>query len=284
MGSFIVLVSFTLMILMAISYEPYSGMGVTASDVPTSCYHYCNQKLESRHQCYKHCDESAHKDPGYKLYGYPYSANTRRVLTVLYEKDLSFDPITVDLRAGEQKKPSFLSINPFGLVPVFEDKDLKLVESRAISQYIATVRRSRGTQLVNHKSYKKIGTETMWMYIESFEFDPPATILTQQLAINPLVGLKPDYKVVNETEPKLEKVLDIYEERLKNSSFLASNNFTMADLFHLPNIQYLMGTPAKRLFESRPSVNRWVAAITARPAWKKACDVKAWYGKKKNGY
>lgn len=129
-----------------------------------------------------------------------------------------------------------------------------------------------------------MGTETMWMYIESFEFDPPASILTQELAIKPLVGQKPDYKVVNATEPLLEKVLNIYEERLKNSSFLASNSFTLADLFHLPNIQYLMDTPAKRLFENRPSVHRWVAAITARPAWKKACDVKAWYGKKMNGY
>ncbi|VVA89637.1 unnamed protein product [Arabis nemorensis] len=129
-----------------------------------------------------------------------------------------------------------------------------------------------------------MGIETMWMYIKSFEFDPPASILTQELAIKLLVGQKPDYKVVNETKSLLEKVLDIYEERLKNSSFLASNNFTLADLFHLPNIQYLMGTPAKRLFENRPNVNRWVTAITAILTWKKTCDVKAWYSKKMNGY
>lgn len=124
----------------------------------------------------------------------------------------------------------------------------------------------------------------MWMNIESFQFDPPASILTWEQSIKPMKGLKTDYKVVNETEVKLEKVLDIYEERLKKSSFLASNSFTLADLYHLPNIQYLMDTPTKRLFEHRPSVRRWVAEITVRPAWKKACDVKAWYGKKKNNY
>ncbi|KAJ0245224.1 Glutathione S-transferase F5 [Hirschfeldia incana] len=255
-------------------------MGVNASDVPTSCYAYCNQTSESGHQCYKRCEELAHKD-GYKLYGYPSSPNTRRALAVLHEKGLSFDPITVNLTTGDQQKPSFLPINPFGQVPVLLDGHLKLIESRAISLYIENVHRSRGTKLLNHKNYKKMGTETMWMYVESFEFDPPASILVWEQTIKPMKGLKADSKVVNETERKLEKVLDVYEERLKNSSFLASNRFTMADLFHLPNIQYLMNTTTKRLFENRPSVHRWVAKITARPAWKKACDANAWYGKRR---
>nr|AML27011.1 glutathione S-transferase [Capsella rubella] len=254
-------------------------MGVNASDVRTTCYHHCNQTFESRHQCYKRCQELAPND-GYKVYGWPYSTNTRRVLAVLHEKGLSYDPVTVDLKAGDQKKPSFLSLNPFGQVPVLLDGDLKLSESRAISEYIANVHQSKGSQLLNYESYKTMGTQRMWMYIESLDFDPLASILAFEQYIKPTYGL--DYKVVNETEAKLEKVLDIYEERLKKSSFLASNSFTLADLYHLPNIQYLMDTKTKRLFESRASVHRWVAEITARPAWKKACDVKAWYGKKKN--
>ncbi|KAJ4914738.1 Glutathione S-transferase F5 [Raphanus sativus] len=223
----------------------------------------------------------AHNE-GYKIYGFPYSASTWRVLAVLHEKGLPHYPITVNLRTGEQKNPSFLSINPFGQVPVLLDGPLKLTESRAISLYIESAYRSRGTKLLNHENHKKMGTETMWMYIESFEFDPPATILTFEQAIKPMTGLKTDYKVVNETEPKLEQVLDIYEERLKNSSFLAGNSFTMADLFHLPNIQYLMNTATKRLFENRPNVHRWVAKIMARPAWKKACDANAWYDSVEN--
>ncbi|KAL0703173.1 hypothetical protein Bca4012_069598 [Brassica carinata] len=225
----------------------------------------------------------AHKEVAeYKIYGFPYSASTWRVLAVLHEKGLSYYPITVNLRTGEQKKPSFLSINPFGQVPVLLDGHLKLTESRAISLYIENTHRSRGSKLLNHKNYKKMGIETMWMYIESFEFDPPATTLTFEQAIKPMTGLKTDYKVVNETEPQLEKVLDIYEERLKISRFLAGNRFTLADLFHLPNIEYLMNTTTKRLFENRPNVHRWVAKIMARPAWRKACDANAWYNEMEN--
>ncbi|CAA7056149.1 unnamed protein product [Microthlaspi erraticum] len=242
-------------------------MGVNASDVPTAttCDHYCNQTLESRH-----------KDGGvnnYIIYGFPYSTNTWRALAVLNEKGLPYTRIKVDLRSGEQKKQPFLSINPFGQVPVLKDGEFKLAESRAISEYLETAHRSSGSQLLDHESYKTMGTQKMWIYIESFKFDPPSTILNYEQAIKPLMGLKTDYKLVNETVPKLEKVLDVYEERLKNSSFLAGESFTLADLYHLPNIQNLMGTPSKILFETRPSVHRWVANITARPAWKKACDV-----------
>ncbi|EOA39354.1 hypothetical protein CARUB_v10012405mg [Capsella rubella] len=197
-------------------------MGVNASDVRTTCYHHCNQTFESRHQCYKRCQELAPND-GYKVYGWPYSTNTRRVLAVLHEKGLSYDPVTVDLKA----------------------------ESRAISEYIANVHQSKGSQLLNYESYKTMGTQRMWMYIESLDFDPLASILAFEQYIKPTYGLR-------------------------------TISFTLADLYHLPNIQYLMDTKTKRLFESRASVHRWVAEITARPAWKKACDVKAWYGKKKN--
>ena len=37
---------------------------------------------------------------------------------VLAEKDLSFETVPVDLKAGEQKRPEFLKWNPFGKVPV----------------------------------------------------------------------------------------------------------------------------------------------------------------------
>ncbi|XP_011014105.1 PREDICTED: glutathione S-transferase F8, chloroplastic-like [Populus euphratica] len=41
------------------------------------------------------------------------------------------------------------------------------------------------------------------------------------------------------------------------------------NLHHLPNIQALLGTPSKKLFDSRPRVSAWVASITGRPAWSK---------------
>ncbi|KAK9280870.1 hypothetical protein L1049_003761 [Liquidambar formosana] len=75
--------------------------------------------------------------------------------------------------------------------------------------------------------------------------------------------------VVSQAEAKLAKVLDIYEARLPKFKYLASDKYTIADMLHLPNLQSLMGTPAKKLFDSRPRVKAWCSEILARPAWAK---------------
>ena len=45
-----------------------------------------------------------------------------RTRIVLKEKDLDFDRILVDLPSKEQKEPWFLSINPYGKVPVLVEE------------------------------------------------------------------------------------------------------------------------------------------------------------------
>ncbi|CAH8336803.1 unnamed protein product [Eruca vesicaria subsp. sativa] len=210
---------------------------------------------------------------GYKVHGNPFSTNTRRVLAVLLEKGLSYEAITLLVMC-------FLLMQPFGQIPVFVDGNIKLHESRAITQYIAYVHSARGTQLLYLQSHETMAILTVWMEIEAHQFDPFASKLTWEQAIKPLYGLEADQEIVKENEANLEKVLDVYEKRLGKYRFLACNTFTLADLHHLPNIQYLLGTPTKRLFEDRPKVRKWVGEITGREAWKMACDhEKYWFGK-----
>ncbi|XP_041016809.1 glutathione S-transferase-like [Juglans microcarpa x Juglans regia] len=203
-----------------------------------------------------------------KVHGTPFSTASARVLATLYEKEVEFELVPVDMRAGEHKKESFLSINPFGQVPGFEHGDLTLFESRSITKYVANEFAEKGTDLVFGDSKKKaiIG---VWMEVEAHQFDPVATKLTWELAAKPAFGMTTDKAVVEENETKLAKVLDVYESRLAESKYLGCESFTLVDLHHLPNIHYLMGTEIKKLFDSRPHVSAWIADITARPAWSK---------------
>jgi len=45
-----------------------------------------------------------------KIYGMWYSNATSRLLATLYEKEVDFEMIPVDIMKGEQKKPEFLTI------------------------------------------------------------------------------------------------------------------------------------------------------------------------------
>ena len=204
-----------------------------------------------------------------KVHGLPMSTATMRVLAVLHEKGLEFELVPVDMAAGAHKQEPFLSLNPFGQVPAFEEGDLKMFESRAITQYLAHAYKDRGTELL-FAERKKLAEMSVWQEVEAHKFDPEASKLCFQLVYKRMLGMgEPDEAAVAELQESLGKVLDVYEARLGGSKYMSGDQFGLADLHHQPIVHYLMGTPAKVVFESRPNVARWAADILSRPAWAK---------------
>ncbi|KAI8522704.1 hypothetical protein RHMOL_Rhmol13G0017300 [Rhododendron molle] len=184
-----------------------------------------------------------------KVHGEVFSSATQRVLACLYEKELDFEFVPVGMRTGAHKKQPFLSLNPFGLVPAFEDGDMTLFD--------------KGTQLIYDG--KKMAIASVWMDVEAHQFDPAASKL----------GGTADAAAVQEKEAKLVQVLDIYEVRLAQFKYLGGDDFTLVDLHHLPRLQRLMGSQMKKLVDSRPHVSAWCADILARPAWLKVLAMQA---------
>lgn len=113
-----------------------------------------------------------------------------------------------------------------------------------------------------------------WIDVEAHQFEPAALKLINEMVIKPENGLATDQGVVAEAEAELGNVLDVYEARLVKSKHLGSERYTIADMLHLPNLQSLMGTTAKKLIESRPHVKAWCSQILARPAWGKVLEMK----------
>ncbi|KAJ4975101.1 hypothetical protein NE237_000207 [Protea cynaroides] len=172
-----------------------------------------------------------------KVIGPPYASCLRKVLVCLIEKEVEFEIIPIDLLKGEQKNPEFLKLQPFGVVPVIQDGDYTLYESRAIMRYYSEKYKSQGTDLLG-KTLEEKGLVEQWLETEGQNFHPPIYILIMRLVFHPKLGLPIDDKIVKESEEKLEKVLDIYEERLSKSKYLAGNFFSLADLSHIPLTHY----------------------------------------------
>ncbi|XP_074365238.1 glutathione S-transferase-like [Apium graveolens] len=210
---------------------------------------------------------------GIKVHGIKISTCSQRVFAALYEKGIDFELVPVDMQNGEHKKPPFLSLNPFGQIPAFEDGDVKLFESRAITQYIAYAYADKGNPLVVIEDQKKMAVVSVWMQVESQQFDAAAARLAWELVFKPMFGKETDNAAVEEHEAKLAKVLDIYESRLTESKYLGGDCFSLADLHHLPVMKYLMGTRVAKLLESRSHVNDWFADIQARPSWQKVLSM-----------
>lgn len=109
----------------------------------------------------------------------------------------------------------------------------------------------------------------IWLEVESQQFGPPIALLVYEALIKPKLGQATDEAVVEAQAAKLEKVLDVYEARLAPRKYLAGAHFTLADLNHIPYINYLMKTSKAGLVTSRPHVLAWWEDVSARPAWAK---------------
>ncbi|KAH7655001.1 Glutathione transferase protein [Dioscorea alata] len=209
----------------------------------------------------------------FKLYGSPMSTCTARVKAVLEELNLKYELIPINFNTGEHKQPPHIHRNPFGQVPAFEDGDLTLFESRAITRYLANNYHSGGAPDLVKKNDRKAGGEVnVWIEVESQQFNPAISPIFYQIFVAPRFGAAPDQNIIKDNLEKLGKVLDVYEARLSKSKYLAGDFFSLADLHHIPYTFYFMATPHASLINSRPHVKAWWEDISSRTACKKATD------------
>src|SRR5437016_11531538 len=71
-----------------------------------------------------------------KLHYHPLSTYSRRVLIALTEKQISYEPVVLDMPARKHREPAYLALNPYGRVPTLEEDGFVLYESTAILNYL----------------------------------------------------------------------------------------------------------------------------------------------------
>ncbi|KAJ7564246.1 hypothetical protein O6H91_02G009200 [Diphasiastrum complanatum] len=128
----------------------------------------------------------------FKVIGVPLSPFTQRVLVVLNEKGADYVLQQIDRLGNAQKKPEHLALQPFGQIPVIQDGEFTLFESRAIVRYIAEKYDGQGPSLYGKTLQEKALVE-QWLAVEVEEFDPPTIGTLFQLAFRPkFLGLPTD--------------------------------------------------------------------------------------------
>jgi glutathione S-transferase len=135
----------------------------------------------------------------------------------------------------------------------------------------------RGNQsLLGRKEDGVVGRAAIeqWIESESQAFNPPSLAIAFQITFAPLMGRETDMAVVEQNEAKLAKVLDVYEQRLGESQYFAGDEFTLADLVHMPNTDLLVSkTNMAALITERKNLSRWWDEVSVRPSWKKVVEM-----------
>ncbi|XP_037488459.1 glutathione S-transferase 4-like [Triticum dicoccoides] len=202
--------------------------------------------------------------PALKVYGWAVSPFVARALICLEEAGVDYELIPMKREAGDHLLPDFLARNPFGQVPVLEDGDLTLFESRAIARHV--LRKYQPELLVGDGSPESAAMVDVWLEVEAHQYNPSAGAISIQCLLVPFLGGTRDQAIVDENVVKLRKVLEVYEARLSASKYLAGESVSLADLSHFPLMHYFMETEYASLVEERPHVKAWWEELKARPA------------------
>ncbi|MEW5300753.1 MAG: hypothetical protein WDW36_003662 [Sanguina aurantia] len=154
----------------------------------------------------------------------------------LGELGLPYDPILMDMRAGDHRKPAFLAINPFGKVPALTDGDVKLFESGAILLYLAQT--YAGPLRAEDMQWTLFANSTMC----------DAFFNASQRAQMPVV-------------------LKTLNGLLTSKKYLTGDEFAVSDVAVGSYLLYLpMFFPDMDVAKAYPSVWRYMKDIVARPA------------------
>ncbi|KAK3157043.1 hypothetical protein QOZ80_2AG0115440 [Eleusine coracana subsp. coracana] len=208
-----------------------------------------------------------------QVFGQPAATDVARVMACLFERKLEFELVRTDTFKQAHDK------GPRGHVTL-KHGDVTLTDSRDICRYVCTefprlcTRSLYGAGALERASIEK------WLQAEKQSFDAPSSALAFHLAFARRTRASPYAAAVDDDKeknfPLLLRVLDVYDDVLAGTAYLAGDEFTLADLSHLPNAHYVACTTRGRaLLSSRDNVARWYDAISARPAWRQVVSAQA---------
>ena len=201
-----------------------------------------------------------------KLFGHPWSINTRKTLATLAEKGHDTPLTLVMLPKGEHRRPEHLLIHPFGKVPVIDDDGFVLYETRAINAYLDA--KLGGPQLVPTDPRERARMD-QWINIADSYFVPFAHPMLVELIFRRFLGGAQDTAAIVAGRAGIEAALDALDGVLGAHPHIAGEAFSLADIHWMPYFDYLQRIGEAAPVERRPNVRAWWQRVSVRPAWQK---------------
>jgi glutathione S-transferase len=206
-----------------------------------------------------------------KLYQSTGSPNSRRVRIFLAEKGLKLTLVPVDLGKGEQRSDKYRLINPREMVPT-----LVLDDGTAIGEVLAIWRYLEETYptkpLLGATPTEK-ALVTMWERREELE----GFAAVMEGVRNAAAGLKGraiagphDYEqipaLVDRNKLRVANFLSDLDARLTDSPFVASEQYSVADITALVTIDFAAKALGISPLENHRGLKHWYSAVSSRPS------------------
>ncbi len=200
-----------------------------------------------------------------KIHEYNGFPGPRRVRMFLAEKGIdSIEFEQVDVPAGEHRKDTFLSKNPYGTVPVLETADGQYIsETVAICRYFEDVHPEPA--LMGDTPQKKAEIEMWQRRVEQTMYDTIATYFHQG---TPGLGELETYQNAewgHKNKERYEDALIRMDQHLEGKQYIAGDAYSVADITALCAIGYA-GFVNMAIPPELENLTRWHSDVSSRPS------------------
>jgi glutathione S-transferase len=192
-----------------------------------------------------------------KLHSHPLSGHSHKVRLFLSLLGLPFETVDVDIPGGEHRRPDFLRLNAFGLVPVLEDGDRVVTDSNAILVYLAERYAEEPGRWLPRDPFA-LAQVQRWLSVSSGPlYEGPNKAR--------LINLFKQDRDPAEVLAGSARLLDVMESELANRPWLAGDAPTLADI---ANYSYVSVAPEGGIsLDAYPRLREWIARVEALPGF-----------------
>src|SRR5215203_871879 len=176
-----------------------------------------------------------------------------RTRMVLHEKGIDFEVHEVDL---SNKSEEFLSVSPYGKVPVLSVNGTSLYESNIVNEYLDEVYDS--PRLMPNDPEERALVRSWMAFADDYFF--PSLYRVR-------MGLQRGYSEdeIEEAKERLHDALSRLEHQLEGREYLVGD-YTLADIAHAGNFQRLriLAKSGEITLHEYPNVMEWMERVERR--------------------
>ncbi|WP_407522049.1 glutathione S-transferase family protein [Methylobacterium oryzisoli] len=183
-----------------------------------------------------------------------HSPNTRSssALLLLEELGAPYDLHVLNMKAGENRAPAYLAVNPMGKVPAIRHGDALVTEQAAVFLYLADLFPQAGLAPALGDPLR--GPYLRWMVYYGSAFEP--AVVDKHRGGEPAPLAMSPYG-------SYEAVMDLVNAQLRRGPYLLGERFTAADVLWGAALAW---TTMFKLVPETPEITAYVGRHLQRPA------------------
>lgn len=198
-----------------------------------------------------------------KLYYHPLSSFCHKVLIALYEADIPFEPVLVDL-GDEKSSAPFKALWPIGKFPVLRDeaRDCTIPESTVIIGYLdAHYAAGRFLPATGDQAWQT----SFWdRFYDHYVHYP----MQKAVGDNLRPADKRDPHGVEQAMTQMRKAFDIADDAMRSRSWAIGDTFSMADCAAAPALFY--GNLVNPFTGTHKALAAYLERLKQRPSYARA--------------